>query len=161
MDLPPLPGDYALLLRLSQELALSVRSLGEFRLQPGEYLYLGSARGPGGLRGRLNRHLERIAGHKLHPPHWHIDHLLAAATVQAFFYALAEPADPRRECLWSQSAGQLPGALFPIPRFGASDCRSGCRAHLVSLGHEPPSADALAAHLESSAGCPVFCCRMR
>jgi Uri superfamily endonuclease len=37
------------------------------------------------------------------------------------------------ECAWSQALAELPTAGIPVPRFGASDCHSGCKAHLVLL----------------------------
>jgi hypothetical protein len=40
------------------------------------------------------------------------------------------------ECDWSQLLGSLPGILVPIPGFGASDCNSGCRSHLVHISGE-------------------------
>jgi len=44
------------------------------RLEPGVYIYVGSAWGPGGLRARLCRHLYGRRGRV----HWHIDYLAAA-----------------------------------------------------------------------------------
>ena len=35
------------------------------------------------------------------------------------------------ECVWSQALLELPGASAPVRGFGASDCHSGCEAHLV------------------------------
>jgi hypothetical protein len=35
------------------------------------------------------------------------------------------------ECGWSQALLALPGACVPAAGFGASDCCSGCPAHLV------------------------------
>ncbi|HEX9029228.1 MAG TPA: DUF123 domain-containing protein, partial [Anaerolineales bacterium] len=56
-DLPAAPGSYVLYLRLSQRLELGVGRLGRLSFPAGEYLYLGSAGGPGGLRARLGRHI--------------------------------------------------------------------------------------------------------
>ncbi len=47
---------------------------GELRLQPGFYIYLGSALGPGGVRARLALHFRPCTR-----PHWHLDYLRAHA----------------------------------------------------------------------------------
>jgi Uri superfamily endonuclease len=91
----------------------------------GDYIYVGSAFGPGGLRTRLGRHL-RGDGH----PHWHIDTLRAAASVVGYVFAIA---DQPVECRWSQALAALPQARIPAPGFGSSDCRSGCQAHLIAF----------------------------
>lgn len=41
----------------------------------------------------------------------------------------------RLEHRWAQALGRLPGAAWPLERFGASDCR--CRAHLLGLPQMP------------------------
>lgn len=124
-DLPPSPGDYALLLILEHTRSIHIGRLGGFTFAPGWYLYSGSGRGPGRLQARVRRHL----GGTEHP-HWHIDALRKAAQIAAVFYALE---GPPLECAWSRAAAQLPGAQIPAPGFGAGDCRSACRAHLVAL----------------------------
>lgn len=125
LPLPVASGTYILLLDLPQATPLQVGRLGDFHFPSGVYAYVGSAFGPGGLRARLGRHL--------HPgrPHWHVDYLRLVAQVCGIAYALT----PRpQECLWSQALASLPGAWLPAPGFGASDCRKGCRAHLIGLG---------------------------
>ncbi len=121
--IPALPGTYALQLVMNRPISLSIGRLGEFYFSPGEYLYLGSAWGPGGLRARLGHHL-RHAG----KPHWHIDWLRREAALKTIFYS-TQPS--RLECLWSQAVLALPGAFTPAAGFGSSDCRSGCPAHLA------------------------------
>ncbi|MEE8332606.1 MAG: DUF123 domain-containing protein, partial [Alphaproteobacteria bacterium] len=69
---PAVPGAYALLILLKRRFAGNIGALGRVDLPPGAYLYLGSARGPGGLRARLARHARR--GKRLH---WHVDRLTA------------------------------------------------------------------------------------
>jgi Uri superfamily endonuclease len=125
-DAPPtVPGSYALHLSLAQPARLEIGRLGVFDFPPGGYLYLGSARGPGGLRARL-RHHARAAG----KPHWHIDYLRAAARLEGVWIS-TDPA--RLECAWSQALQQIPGAQFPVPGFGAGDCTCGCAAHLMAF----------------------------
>ena len=120
--LPDAPGAYALILRLDRDARLDIATLGRPALPPGLYLYAGSARGPGGIRARVRRHLR-------HPKArvWHIDRLTEAARVEA---VIAFPGG--RECAVADFAAAR-GARVPIPRFGASDCRT-CEAHLLAVG---------------------------
>ena len=124
IDLSALPakrGSYLLELALDRAITLRPGKLGEVRLGPGRLRYYGSARGPGGLRARLTRHLE--GGRKRY---WHIDWLLAEAPVRAVEVDLeASECDLVRRDLdsrrWASAAA----------RFGAADCRS-CPAHLLA-----------------------------
>lgn len=118
--LPSGPGAYLLVLHLDVELPPDARR-GQAALAPGRYLYLGSARGPGGLRARIRRHLRADKR-----PHWHVDRLTAAARVAA---VLAWPEGG--ECRWC-AAIRARGAEVPLPGFGSSDCRR-CPAHLLRL----------------------------
>ena len=56
-NLPTSPGTYALHIYLPSARTLKVGNLGEFNLPHGDYVYLGSAFNPGGLRARLGRHI--------------------------------------------------------------------------------------------------------
>jgi Uri superfamily endonuclease len=133
IQIPPHPGVYALQLSIDESLSLHVGRLRSAYFPAGEYVYLGSACGPGGLQARLGRHLSR----KFTRPHWHIDYLRPVTTLRAYCYLETEPStvSPKPlECLWSQALLKLPDASAPVRGFGSSDCRSGCRAHLVVLG---------------------------
>lgn len=128
-NLPIEPGTYALILTLKSPRTVSIGKLGEFTLLGGYYLYLGSAYGPGGLRARLGRHLRGSD-----QAHWHIDELRQIAAVAGWGYTVARVAKktiPPVECQWSQLLAGYPSASIPVPKFGASDCRSGCPAHLI------------------------------
>ncbi|WP_272840522.1 GIY-YIG nuclease family protein [Rhodoplanes sp. TEM] len=116
--LPPRPGAYVLAIAL--ETPLPVRLAGRLAgtLAPGRYLYCGSARGPGGLRARIARHLRRRKTLR-----WHVDRLTTRGTVIAVW---AVPDGD--ECAL---AGALAGLPVPIPGFGASDCRR-CPSHLFA-----------------------------
>jgi Uri superfamily endonuclease len=46
------------------------------------------------------------------------------------FYTVS---DMPLECAWSRALAALPGAMMPVRGLGASDCRSGCAAHLIGL----------------------------
>ena len=124
-DLPSVHGAYVLPLFISRSQAIIIGRLGQHCLPVGHYFYVGSACGAGGLRARVGRHLRGDGAR-----HWHIDYLRGAAEVRNVFYTVT---DTSVECLWSQALAQLPNAFIPVPHFGASDCRSGCRAHLVAL----------------------------
>ena len=128
--MPDAPGAYALILRLARETRLDIPALDRPVLSAGLYLYAGSAWGPGGIRARLARHLRRGKARV-----WHIDHLTEAATVED---VVAFPGG--WECMIADFAVGH-GARAPIPRFGASDCRT-CEAHLLAV--EPDLVDALA-----------------
>jgi Uri superfamily endonuclease len=122
---PRAPGTYALLIQVTAPVEITPGRPGPFRLEPGWYVYVGSALGPGGLAARVGRHL-RPAGEKR--PRWHIDYLTAQVPVSQVVWAVG---DERRECQWARWLLALPGASAPIPRFGASDCD--CPAHLIRL----------------------------
>jgi Uri superfamily endonuclease len=135
-------GSYAIEIVLDRAAGIRVGKLGEHNFQAGNYVYCGSANGPGGLRARLSRHL--LGAEKMH---WHVDYLRQAGSVQSMVYQLNETSAHviesenngfmPLECAWSQRLSQLGGASIPVPGFGASDCRSGCRAHLIYLGTGP------------------------
>ena len=124
-DLPATPGSYALLLKVDAPLVLDMPRLGKVTLAAGQYAYVGSAHGPGGLRARVGRHLRAAK-----PLHWHIDYLTAAVPV---VHVVAVASTARLECSWAKRLMALSGASVPAPTFGSSDCRSGCPAHLVRL----------------------------
>jgi Uri superfamily endonuclease len=134
--LPGIPGTYAVILHLEDSRRLQVGRLGDFSFPPGLYVYFGSAHGPGGLRARLGRHLK--GGDTLH---WHVDYLLPVCSLVGLAYRV----EPERnatergvpgECLWSSRLALQGGAQIPAPRFGASDCQSGCPAHLLGFSFE-------------------------
>jgi Uri superfamily endonuclease len=127
---PRRPGTYALLLRLKRARAVAVGRLGHFRFPAGTYVYVGSARGPGGLAARVARHLRRSK-----PLRWHVDYLRPWGRPLAVW--LVE-GDQQRECLWASTLAATPGASVPAPGFGASDC--GCPAHLLHFPDVPDRA---------------------
>jgi len=112
---PAAPGAYALLLRLEAPLAVEAARRGA-TLQAGLYIYCGSARGPGGMRARLARHMRRDKR-----PHWHIDQLTRAGRVEG---AWVEPGGD--ECALNRALSHLPIALAG---FGATDCPV-CAGHM-------------------------------
>jgi len=118
-------GTYVLVIDLRVQLRLQIGKLGIHNLQPGHYIYVGSALG--GLSSRLKRHLR--SKKKLH---WHIDYLLRQADVAQIWYTIGQD---RLECKWNTVVQSLPRAMPSIPRFGASDCR--CSSHLTYFQATP------------------------
>ncbi len=114
-EAPPGGGAYALLIAL--DAPLQVRA-GARRatLAAGLYVYCGSAKGPGGLRARLARHMLRDKR-----AHWHVDQLTCAGRTRG---AVVFP--DRSECEINAALSVLPIAL---EGFGSSDCRR-CESHL-------------------------------
>jgi Uri superfamily endonuclease len=143
MPVPKNAGTYALILQLIAGRLIQVGKLGAFHFPAGHYIYIGSAFGPGGLAGRIGRHIAPVKSDSR--LHWHVDYLRRWAPVTEIW--CAEHAEPR-EHDWAEIAGRLPGSTLPVPRFGASDCR--CRSHLFHL-EGPPSVKRFQASLN-----PIF-----
>jgi Uri superfamily endonuclease len=125
-ELPSIAGTYLLWLSSPKEVQVTVGKKGCLTLEEnGQYIYVGSARGPGGLRARVNYHLKpkRV-------PHWHLDWLHPYVHFTGLIYTTINLIT---ECTWSQVIEKLPGASLPLPGFGASDCNSGCDAHFYQL----------------------------
>lgn len=120
-------GAYLFLLRLPHAQPLQVGRLGEFDVDAGWYIYVGSAMA--GLDARLRRHRRRRKR-----IHWHIDHLRQAADEVV---PLAIRSSRRQECDLAADVGRMYG--LAIPRFGASDC--GCPGHLFHAGATAPLHD--------------------
>lgn len=124
---PASPGGYILLLYTSQARSVAVGRLGYLAVEPGWYLYVGSALGPGGLRGRLRHHLQ--PARRLH---WHIDYLRSVCELRAIWYSAD---DERWEHRWAQALAEMVGVHSLLPGFGASDCR--CLSHGFFLAEKP------------------------
>ncbi len=120
--LPALPGTYGLLFRLSKPIRVSIARLGNPELPEGLYVYCGSAKGPGGVRARLGRHLRCEKTIR-----WHVDHLSLAATEVAGLVVRHDS-----ECELRARIQRGFETLVPVPGFGSSDCRQ-CPAHLIYL----------------------------
>ena len=120
-------GAYLLCLEVPCRVVLEAGSLGTIALAPGRYAYVGGARR--GIAARVARHC-RLARAKSGRPHWHVDYLLVHPAVR-----LAEVVVYERvaECALSRRLACRRGVSVAVPRFGASDCRSGCRTHLYRL----------------------------
>ncbi|MEJ2408039.1 MAG: DUF123 domain-containing protein [Novosphingobium sp.] len=113
------PGAYVLLMELEAPLVFTRKTIAATALS-GWLVYVGSARGGGGIGARLRRHFRKDK-----PVHWHVDELTNAS---AFMAALAVPDGVECDIV----ARLTESGLFEtaLPGFGSSDCRR-CEAHLL------------------------------
>jgi Uri superfamily endonuclease len=116
-EAPALPGAYAMAIELADEVAVTLSGRSPIVLPAGRYLYCGSAKGPGGLKARLSRHMRRGK-----PVRWHVDQLTEQGLVIGSW--IFPGGD---ECRLVQMCSHLP---MPIAGFGSSDCAT-CRSHLL------------------------------
>ncbi|MFY9625949.1 MAG: GIY-YIG nuclease family protein [Rhodoplanes sp.] len=117
-DIPARAGGYILVIDLAEPVAVTIGRGKPQALAPGRYLYCGSAKGPGGLKARVARHLRHGK-----PVRWHVDHLTErGAVIGAWVFP------GREECALAAKLSHLPA---PVPGFGSSDCRR-CAGHLFA-----------------------------
>jgi Uri superfamily endonuclease len=121
------PGTYALILFSPTKKTIEVGRLGPLPLQRGFYVYLGSARGPGGVRARLAHH-QKVSRR----PHWHIDYLRAATELRGIWCSYEQAGTEHQ---WAEAVKGLPGAQIPLAGFGSSDCD--CESHLYFFETRP------------------------
>jgi Uri superfamily endonuclease len=88
----------------------------------GYYFYFGSAKGSGGLQARLLRHISMEK-----KKFWHIDYLRPYMDFVAAVFTM----QTNQECVWCQKIQENDAFNVPVQRFGASDCYSSCKAHLL------------------------------
>jgi Uri superfamily endonuclease len=120
-------GAYILYFNVKKPLGLPIGSLGKASFPAGLYAYVGSA--CRGVAARIARH-RRLAETKSGKIHWHIDYLLVHPDTSWAGETLLEQ---DAECKVSKKIASRKGVMTPVPGFGSSDCRSGCRAHLYLL----------------------------
>jgi Uri superfamily endonuclease len=121
------PGTYALVLESTDGQWVEIGKLGRFNVQPGFYVYVGSAFGPGGLKARIAHHT-KIARH----PHWHIDYLRPICHLKKIWYAYESK---KHEHRWAGALSRFERATIPLAGFGASDCS--CPSHLFWFNRMP------------------------
>lgn len=119
-------GTYVLILKSHSESAVRIGRWGIMGVEPGYYIYVGSALGPGGVRSRVTRHW-RIDKAK----HWHIDHLREVLVMWNAWFTYSEE---RLEHRWANLLLRMEG-MNCVPGFGCSDCK--CASHLFQTA-EPP-----------------------
>lgn len=120
---PPDPGCYIIWLHLGQPAEIKRPRIT--RLAEGWYIYAGTAKGPGGLRARIRRHLQ--TDKKIR---WHIDQISTQADRS---FAWGWDRDIWRdgsECKLIEQLSANRHCSSPIRGFGSSDCRD-CLSHLM------------------------------
>jgi Uri superfamily endonuclease len=120
------PGTYALILKSDLKHSVQVGRWRQIDIQPGYYIYIGSAFGSGGIQARVLRHFRSNKRR-----HWHIDYLREHLNPVGVWYSH----DPRRlEHRWAQTLCSAKG-MSPIQGFGCSDCM--CYSHLFLIASSP------------------------
>jgi Uri superfamily endonuclease len=119
-------GLYVLVIEVQMLTPLDIKSVGSHILEPGTYVYVGSAMGSGStsLEKRLARHFR-----KEKKTHWHVDHLLRSTGGPKS--AVWAESSEHSECLLVNALANLPSFSPASNGFGASDCRAGCYSHLL------------------------------
>jgi len=140
------PGVYVLVARLGEPVDLVIAGR-RLRLPGGVYVYVGSARGPGGLAARLRRHL---CGRRRRL-WWHIDRLLAAGSAEAVAAVACETGESMAETLLAHLAYSC-RLLSPVPGFGGSDDPHGL-SHLYRCAVSPGACIRAAHGLASGLPC--------
>ena len=112
-------GAYVLLIHLADPVAIAIGKLAG-HVPAGWHAYVGSARGPGGLRARLRRHFRHDKA-----IHWHVDRLTTRADRLA---ALAVTGGA--ECALGRTLVESGRFESELPGFGNSDCAL-CPSHLL------------------------------
>lgn len=133
MNMRPQTGTYALALSCSSNAVLEVGRLGRLQLQPGYYLYIGSAFGPGGVQARVRHHLKSVSR-----PHWHIDYLRRHIEIDEVWCSY-DPVSHEHE--WADIVRSARDVQIPLVGFGSSDCR--CKSHLFFFKRYPLLGDLL------------------
>jgi len=137
--LPPFPGAYGIHFKLKNDHSIQIGQLGRNFFLAGEYIYLGSAKGPGGIRARVGRHLSSTSNSK---KHWHLDYLrdfIIPIFIYTYHWDIRNNPSIPVECAWSQALLSLPSAYTPMAKFGSSDCRYSCPSHLIAFSNPIPS----------------------
>ena len=119
-------GTYVFILRNRSQVWCQIGRWGKIDLEPGYYLYVGSAFGPGGVQARVLRHCRRT---KL--KHWHIDYLREFLSPVGVWFTHETI---RLEHHWAQILSEMKG-FSSIRRFGCSDCT--CYSHLFQTSRVP------------------------
>ena len=122
-SIPTFKGTYLLVLSNKESQKINIGKQGDFLFPSGLLVYVGSAFGSGGLRGRISHHL-RIN----RKCQWHIDYLLQKMPVCQVLYT-ENPS--RLEHEWAMLLERILELSIPMKRFGASD--SQCASHLFHI----------------------------
>ncbi len=123
--IPSKKGNYILVFRLEERTRQNISRFNDVVLDPGYYLYCGSAHGNTGLKGRIARHLA-----KSNKKFWHIDFLKEYLHPSEVWYQISSE---KNECSFCRFLHNQMNGEIPIKGFGVSDCKNKCESHLVRL----------------------------
>jgi Uri superfamily endonuclease len=120
-----LKGSYLLILTVGRRVRFKPGYLPKAELPPGCYVYIGSAKGPGGFEKRVLRHLKKSKRAR-----WHIDYLtrLDEVRVEGVFYISPKHNEPALTAFLSSL-----GLRKIVRGFGATDY-PGDFSHLLYSG---------------------------
>lgn len=124
----PQSGVYVLVAGVGRERTLRHGVLGDLRMRPGYYAYVGHARR--GLPARLARHA--LAGKQGKRLFWHIDYFLEMSSLEKVWLYPLEVG----ECSLATALEERGGDRGGLAGFGSSDCR--CPGHLLYFGEKRP-----------------------
>jgi Uri superfamily endonuclease len=120
------PGTYALILECAVLAELRIGRRLRMDTEPGYYIYVGSAFGPGGVRARVSRHFQKEKVKR-----WHIDFLREFVTFREVWYSHAPE---HLEHVWARIFKDMAG-YSSVEGFGCSDCK--CWSHLFRAPEVP------------------------
>lgn len=115
-------GAYILFFKVEKDTNIHVGRFGDIFFQKGNYLYVGSAYGSGGLRSRLKRH-SQIQAKK----HWHFDYIrpfIILTKLEAYTNG--------HECKLVEKCIKEYKAKIFYKGLGSSDCKT-CESHFLML----------------------------
>jgi len=118
-------GVYILLFGITDDFSRSVGSLGPVHFEKGNYAYVGSAQTS--LIPRLERHYA-----KKKRVNWHIDYLTTSKNTRIKSAIYTAVNSKEIECRLSAMLSALSFSK-PVPSFGSTDCKQGCKSHLFAL----------------------------
>ncbi len=126
-QIPDKPGTYILVLQVCENVLIQVKTL-QWTLNPGIYLYFGSAKGRGSssLKNRIKRHFNSEK-----TVFWHIDYLTThpSITLQCAYLNINIQST---ECQNLKEMSKTT-EMEILSRFGSSDCKQKCGGHLGYL----------------------------
>ena len=120
------PGTYAIIFKNNCKKHIQIGHRHQIKIEPGYFIYIGSACGKGGVRARVLRHYRKIKRN-----HWHIDYLRKHMNPVTVWYTHDIN---RLEHKWACSFNKMSN-ITAIPRLGCSDCK--CYSHLFYSSNMP------------------------